>query len=60
MEVVPVYCKKTNENLIDKATVEISVCDDSCDWELFECVSENDAVEQVLDKLNWLFVNDNG
>ena len=54
------YCKKTNENLIDKATVEISVCDDSCDWELFECVSENDAVEQVLDKLNWLFVNDNG
>ncbi|HHV48005.1 MAG TPA: hypothetical protein GXX56_03440 [Rhodocyclaceae bacterium] len=58
VEVVPVYYQNANERLIDKATVEVAVRDDSCDWESFECISEKDTVERVFEKFNWLFTHE--
>lgn len=51
--VAPAYYQE-RQNLLDQATVEIVVPDDSCDWESFECSSESDAVQRALDELRRL------
>ena len=55
VQVTPAYYAKKGKNLLDQATVEIIVPDDSCDWELFECASEHEAVQRALNELRRLF-----
>jgi hypothetical protein len=54
VQVAPAYYEKKDRDLLDQVTVEIVVPEDSCDWESFECVSENDAVQYALDELQRL------
>jgi len=53
IHVVPAYYEK-REQLVDVATVEITVPDDACDWESFECASEAEALQRALDELQQL------
>lgn len=49
----PAYLEDRQE-LLDQATVEIIVPDDSSEWEAFLCDSERDALQCALDELQRL------